>query len=62
MRMPVYMTQFKRDIKKVQKRAYNMEKIKHFIHMLLEEIPLPISYHDHALVGNWHGFRELHIE
>lgn len=31
------------------------------IEMLVNEIPLPGKYRDHALVGNWKGFREIHI-
>ena len=31
------------------------------IYMLANDIPLEAKYRDHALVGNWSGYRECHI-
>ncbi len=61
MRQPVYHTKFGRDVKKAQRRAYDMQRLKDVIILLLNEAPLPVQYKDHALTGNWKGFRELHI-
>ena len=39
-----------------------MDKLKAVLSLLVEEKPLPASYRDHPLKGDWHGFRDLHIE
>ncbi|MBE9565087.1 MAG: type II toxin-antitoxin system YafQ family toxin [Proteobacteria bacterium] len=62
MRKVEYTSQFKRDLKKAQKRGKNMEKIKEPLRLLIEEEPLPPVYGDHSLTGNWSGCRDLHIE
>jgi len=31
------------------------------IKMLANDIPLPEKFRDHALVGDWRGFRECHV-
>lgn len=51
-----------RDVKKVQRRGYNMERLKVAIALLLEDAPLPPQYKDHALIGNWKDYRDLHLE
>jgi len=55
-------TQFKRDVKLMQKRHKNMEKLKDVIEKLLNDEPLPIKMHDHPLLGNYKGTRECHLE
>lgn len=32
------------------------------MYLLLNDTPLPEKYCDHALTGNWNGFRDCHIE
>lgn len=54
-------TAFRKDYKKAKKRGYDMSLLELVIDTLLEEKPLPESYHDHALSGNYSGFRECHI-
>ncbi len=39
-----------------------MEKLKDVLLLLIEQKPLPLGYRDHALRGDWTGFRDLHIE
>ena len=53
---------FKRDYKRVSKRGKDINKLKSIVSILCEDLPLPVSARDHALTGNWAGFRELHIE
>ncbi len=53
--------QFKRDIKLIVKRGYNLELLEDVIEKLLKEESLPVKYFDHALTGNYIGFRECHI-
>ncbi|WP_303950839.1 type II toxin-antitoxin system YafQ family toxin [Desulfovibrio piger] len=63
MLIPVYTTQFKRDVKRVSQRGYDMDKLKQVIDLLLsEERLIPANYKDHALKGRWKPHRELHIE
>ncbi len=53
---------FKKDYKLAEKRGYDMNKIKKVIALLSNDEILPEHYHDHALTGNYAGFRECHIE
>lgn len=53
--------QFRKDYKRVKKRGYNMKLLESVIDMLLAENILEDRYRDHALVGNYVGFRECHI-
>ncbi len=55
-------TQFKRDVKRMQKRHKNMEKLKKAIESLINEEELPAKMIDHPLVGNYKGTRECHLE
>ncbi|MAY73090.1 MAG: type II toxin-antitoxin system mRNA interferase toxin, RelE/StbE family [Halomonas sp.] len=59
---PVRSSQFKRDVKRVQKRGKDMDKLRRLLGLLLEQAPLPDTYQDHALQGNWKGYRDAHIE
>jgi len=52
---------FKKDLKKVEKRNYDLSLIKTVIKLLADGKPLPEVYGDHPLVGNWVGHRECHI-
>ena len=62
MRVPVYSGQFKRDVKAARKRGKDMEKLKSLMTLLIEGAPLPASYLDHPLKGQWRSFRDAHIE
>ena len=62
MRQPDYSGQFRRDVKRVQKRGRDMDKLKTLLALLIEGKPLPASYLDHPLKGEWHSFRDAHIE
>jgi mRNA interferase YafQ len=55
-------TQFKKDVKRLQKRGKDLAKIKTVIGLLLAEKPLPPKNRDHQLGGNWSGRRDCHIE
>ena len=54
--------QFKKDVKRMQKRGKDLAKIKAVIDLLLAEEPLPQRNRDHQLGGNWVGRRDCHIE
>lgn len=59
---PVWSGRFKRDVRRAEKRGKNMDKLKAVLSLLIEQTTLPASYKDHALRGDWKGFRDLHIE
>ena len=54
-------TRFRRDLKRLQKRGYNLDLLDEVIQMLAEGKPLPARMRDHPLVGNYAGYRECHI-
>ena len=54
--------QFKRDLKLVQKRGYDIQKMTDVIKKLAAGETLPEANCDHALSGNFKGCRECHIE
>ena len=57
----IWTTQFKRDFKKASKRNLPIELLDDIIRKLAEGEKLPEKNRDHALSGNWVGFRECHI-
>jgi mRNA interferase YafQ len=59
---PVRSSQFKRDLKRVQKRGKDITKLRDLLALLIERAPLPASYQDHSLRGNWKDYRDAHIE
>ena len=62
MRSPSYSTQFHRDVKRLQKRGKDLDKLKMLIELLLAEQPLSPRYKDHPLKLNWAGYRDAHVE
>lgn len=55
---------FVRDFKKLKKKHYNVKKLQEVIeHIVNKDIDVLVRvYRDHALKGNWKGFRKCHIE
>ena len=53
---------FKRDYKKIVKRGYDVSLLENVVDTLLIGEPLPEKNKDHALTGNWKGYRECHIQ
>lgn len=53
---------FKKDLKLMIKRGYDENKLWNIVQLLVNEEPLPPKNRDHALVGNYIGCRECHIE
>lgn len=52
---------FKKDLKTVMKRGYNMKLMDEVVTKLSNGEMLPEKNKDHALVGNYVGKRECHI-
>lgn len=55
-------TQFRKDLKRIRKRGYDLSTLDDVLQTLLSEEPLPETNRDHALTGDYKGFRECHIE
>ena len=58
---PEYTGQFKKDLKTVQKRQYDIEALKRIICLLCTETTLPPKNRGHQLTGILRGRRECHI-
>ena len=59
---PRISAQFKRDVRKAEKRGKDMAKLRALLLLLMEEKTLPVHCRDHPLKGEWSGFRDAHIE
>ena len=57
-----YKNSFEKDVKRAKKRRKKLEKLKVVIQLLADDESLPKKHRDHALVGNYVGHRECHIE
>lgn len=62
MRTASYSAKFERDVKRLQKRGRDLEKLKTLVKLLLAEVPLPPQYKDHPLKRNRSGYRDAHLE
>ncbi|MGI6111776.1 MAG: type II toxin-antitoxin system YafQ family toxin [Bilifractor sp.] len=58
----VMTTQFRKDLKRIDKRGKDLSLLKDVLQTLREEQALEEKYRDHALTGNYIGFRECHIQ
>jgi len=56
------MTKFGKDLKRARRQGKNIGLLDKVIVMLANDEQLPVSYRDHALKGNWRGYRECHVE
>ncbi len=54
-------TQFKKDYKLAMKRGLKITLLEAIISMLARGEVLPEKNRDHALTGDWVGYRECHI-
>lgn len=62
MKAPAYTRRFEKDLKRMQRRGKDLEKLKTVVRLLLKEKPLEARYREHALIGDYVGRRECHIE
>ena len=51
-------SQFKKDLKRIRKRGYDLDALEIVLDKLCACQPLENRNHDHALSGNYVGFRE----
>ena len=54
--------QFKRDIKRMEKRGKSLVKLKKIIGQLVNKELLDFKHCDHSLIGDYLKHRECHIE
>ena len=59
---PVRSAQFKRDVRKAEKRGKDPGKLRVLLTSLIQQKPLSARYVDHPLRGTWGGYRETHLE
>ncbi len=63
MTLEIYFTaRFKRDYKQMLKRGANKQRLADTVELLRTRQPLPPERRDHALSGDYEGFRECHIQ
>lgn len=55
-------SQFRRDVKRMQRRGKNLAKLKRVLASLAMGEVLAAKYRGHVLVGQYRGTRERHIE
>ncbi|MBO1927236.1 type II toxin-antitoxin system YafQ family toxin [Thiomicrorhabdus sp. 6S2-11] len=56
-------SQFKKDFKKLQKKSVqDVLAVGNLVGQLQRQEALAEVYRDHALVGNWHEFRDCHVK
>lgn len=55
-------SQYKKDVKLARRRHLPEAELNDIVLKLANDIPLPIENKDHALQGNYIGYRECHIK
>lgn len=58
----VLSNRFKKDLKTISKRNYDLDLLDEVVNTLAEQKPLPAKNKDHPLTGDYIGFRECHIQ
>ncbi|WP_347038964.1 type II toxin-antitoxin system YafQ family toxin [Blautia obeum] len=54
-------SKFQKDLKRIQKRGYDLSLLSDVIKKLSNGESLPLKYRDPNLIGNFSGCRECHI-
>lgn len=60
-----YTSRFKKDLKRESKGQHQKTlktALKTVIDSLINDITLPEKYKDHAMTGNWVGYRDCHVK
>ncbi|EME3580355.1 type II toxin-antitoxin system YafQ family toxin [Enterococcus faecium] len=57
-----YTNRFKKQLKKALKMGYKEKDLQEVVELLQTRQELPKKYKNHNLVGNYSGFKELHIK
>lgn len=57
-----YTTAFKKDYKRLQKRGYDMAKLRRVLEQLAKGEPAEEQSQDHSLRGKYAGARDCHVQ
>ena len=55
-------SQFKKDVKRAEKRGKNLAKLRLVLEQLIDGSPLPAELKDHPLRGSFAASRDCHVE
>ncbi len=55
------MGEFRRGLKRMRKRGADMNRLKEVVFRLADGMPMPAKMKDHALGGEWNGWRDCHL-
>ena len=58
----VLSNRFKKDLKTISKRNYDLDLLDEVVNTLAAQEPLPAKNKDHPLTGDYVGFRECHVQ
>ena len=58
----VLSNRFKKDLKLISKRGYNLDLLNDVVERLARQESLPDKNHDHNLTGDYISYRECHIQ
>ena len=58
---PVLSSRFKKDVKRLKSRHWDLTPLYEAIDLLAQGKKLPAKYRDHALIGELTGWRDCHI-
>ena len=58
----VLSSRFKKDLKLISKRGYNLDLLNDVVEQLARQESLPDKNRDHNLTGDYIGYRECHIQ
>ena len=53
--------EFRRDLNRLRRRGWDMERLRRIVRLLASGAPIPESARRHRLTGNWAGRWECHI-
>lgn len=53
-----YKNKFKNDLKKLLSQGHRIDELQVVLDLLVQQVSLPEKYCDHALIGNYVGYRE----
>lgn len=55
-------SQFKKDVRRAEKRGHDLTKLRKVLDLLIDGRPLPPEFKDHPLRGDYAGCRDCHLE
>jgi len=59
---PIYTKSFRKDLKLMGKRGWDLEKLGKITKMIINEQPLPPKLNNHPIHGEWEGAFDCHIQ